>query len=308
MKKEHFHYASADLKTSIHAICWEPDTPPKGIVQIAHGMVEHIERYDDFARFLVAQQFVVVGNDHLGHGKSVTSEKEFGYFGDTKGMQKIVTDMYTLTSMTKKRFPNVPYILFGHSMGSFLTRKYLLSYSTALQGVIICGTSYKPNSLLVAGKQAIVAFATLRGWRHRSPAIDKLVYGGMNYNFQPERTSKDWLTRDTRQVDIYQQDPLCNFMFTLNGYYNLLDFMQQTQKSKSLCEMQKELPVLFIAGDQDPVGDQGKGVKKVEALFKQTGMRDVTCILYPNYRHEVLNEIGNDIVYRDVFDWIQRVV
>ena len=304
MNKKEFWYPSADGVTRIHAIKWEPEGSPVGIIQIAHGMVEYIDRYDRFAFFLTENGYIVTGNDHLGHGESVTDKEKWGYFADNDGTRFMLEDMLYLTKLMKEEYGKLPCYLFGHSMGSFLTRRYLCHYGDELQGAVICGTGQLTIPVLIFGKCLVSVIAAFRGWKYRSSFANQLAFGGMNKAFMPARTKCDWLSRDEKEVDTYLGEERCSFIFTVNGYYNTFCNMLTIQKKSMLNKMPKELPVLFIAGGDDPVGASGKGVQKVVRSFQEIGMKDVKCIIYPEYRHEILNEIGKEQVYEDVLDWL----
>ncbi|CAM4284642.1 lysophospholipase [Erysipelothrix inopinata] len=303
--KETFNFLSTNKKTQIHAQKWTPKTEPKAILQIAHGMVEFIDRYDDFANYLNNHGVLVVGHDHLGHGSSVNSEAEWGYFDEGDASQILINDMRTLMMLTKKDYPNVPYFVMGHSMGSFITRLFICNFSDDIDGVVICGTGQNSKAQLSFARKLTKIMSRTKGWDYRSDMINNLAFGGMNKQFKPARTPNDWLSRDEKQVDIYQAEPRCQFKFTLNGYYHLFDICYQVQETKNLEKMRKDLPVFMISGDKDPVGNNGKNVLKVYEAFKKVGMEDVECTLYPDYRHEILNEIDNEVVYADVLRWIE---
>lgn len=305
MNTQEFSYLSTNKKTPIHAVAWTPDESPTAILQIAHGMAEHIERYENFAEYLTQQGLVVVGNDHLGHGASVLSKEDWGYFEKENGADCVLKDMRQLTLLTKEKYPGIPLFLLGHSMGSFFVRMYLCQYGELLEGAIICGTGQQPNIILSVGKLLTKIFAVFHGWNFRSRFVDNLAFGSMNKPFEPAATSKDWLTRDEQVVKDYLADERDGFVFTLNGYYNLFDIMTYGQNKQNLSKMPKDLPVLFISGANDPVGNMGKGVEKTAEAFRRTGMKRVKVLLYPEFRHEILNELGKEEVYEDVLAWMK---
>ena len=308
MRRVEFAFRSSDQKTQIHAIKWEPDKKPCAIIQIAHGMSEYLARYENFAKVLTSCGILVVGNDHLGHGGSVLSVNELGYFADKDGELCITKDLYRLGEMVRSAYPNIPYFLFGHSMGSFFVRRYMCEYNRNLDGVILSGTGYVPSVSAKAGMALSKTMKSVRGWHYRSKTVNDLITGKLNVPFQPARTPKDWLSRDEAVVDAYIKDPRCGFLFTLNGCYNFFKVLDQIDNSDLLKNMNKDVSVLFISGGDDPVGHFGTDVRKVAADFREAGMKQVDCIIYPHYRHEILNELGKETVYKDVLKWIAGIL
>ena len=303
MKKE-FTYPSKNGRTKIHAIAWKPEREVRAVLQIAHGMVEFVDRYDRFAEVLRAEGIYVVGNDHLGHGQSVTDETRLGFFGEPDGNAFVIGDMHELRLRTEKEFPGIPYFLLGHSMGSFLVRQYIEMYGRGLSGAIISGTGYQSPGTLRAGKMLCTVIGRTKGWQYRSKFINNMALGSYNKTFEPARTSADWLTRDEAVVDAYVAEPLCQFVFTVNGYYHLFRGLEYAQASENLSKIPKDLPILVLAGGKDPVGNFGKDPVKVAEIYRQTGIQDVDCRIYPDDRHEILNELDKEKVDRDILDWI----
>lgn len=306
MKEEHFSFVSNDNSTKIHGVRWIPQGEIKAVLQIVHGMSEHIERYGDLAEYLCEQGVLVVGHDHLGHGGSAASEADYGYFAKENGSQILIRDIHKVCQMTKGEYYGVPYILLGHSMGSFLTRQFLGMYGEELSGAVISGTGYMPAGMLKAAMVLSKIESRIFGERYRSRLLHLMSFGNYNRAFRPNRTEFDWLCRDKQIVDAYIGDVRCGFPFTVNGYYNLFLTMYQIVRKEYLERMPKELPVLFIAGEKDPVGDCGKGVHTVVELFQKQGMKDLECRIYPEDRHEVFNELDKDVVFRDVAAWMQK--
>ena len=304
--KEIFYYESVSGASRIHAVRYLPEGTPRAVLQIAHGMCEFIERYEEFAAYLCEHGFVVTGNDHLGHGGSVTSPEEFGYFAEKNANATVLADIHTLTTMTKTAYPDLPYFLLGHSMGSFYARQYLATYGDELTGAIVMGTGCQPQALVCAGKAITALLAAFKGWRHRSRFVDNMAFGGYNKRFEPARTSKDWLTKDTAIVDAYLADERCTFVFTLNAYHAMFTGINRLYDKKLLAAMPKNLPVLFTAGEDDPVGDFGAGVKRAAAMFRACGMTNVQEKLYPGDRHEILNELDRAQVYADILAWLEE--
>ena len=304
MKKE-FYYPSKDGLTQIHAIEWIPEGEVRAILQIAHGMVEFIDRYDRFATFMASQGFYVVGNDHLGHGKSVTDASQYGYFAKHDGNFCVIGDMLQLREDTRKKYPDLPYFILGHSMGSFLTRQFIEKHGEGLSGAIIMGTGYQPTATLDMAIAMTAVLQQARGGHFRSEMINNMALGAYNASFEPSRTKNDWLTKDEAIVDAYVANPLNQFVFTVNGYYNLFRGLRYAERQENLDKIPKDLPILVVSGANDPVGEFGKGPRLVAQSYQKTGIKDVTLKLYENDRHEILNELDKETVDRDILQWIE---
>ena len=232
-------------------------------------------------------------------------EKEtYGYFCEQDPATVVVRDVHRLKKMTQEDYPGIPYILLGHSMGSFITRNYLFRYGTGIQGAIICGTGSQPG-VVVKFSRAFAAFQGLfLGEKHTAKLIDKLAFGNYNKQVEKQRTSFDWLCRDEAVVDAYIADELCGFTFTVNGFRTLFTLLDRLNKEENLKKMPETLPVLFIAGEKDPVGNYGEGVKKAFRDFQKAGLTTLSMKLYPEDRHELLNELDKEKVYEDIYSWI----
>ncbi len=247
----------------------------------------------------------MAGNDHLGHGKSVTDESQLGYYARHDGNFCLLGDMQQLREDTCRKYPDVPYFLLGHSMGSFLAREFIEKFGEGLSGAIIMGTSYQPMAKLNLAIGLTAVFQKARGGHYRSKMIDNTALGSYNVSFEPARTKSDWLTRDEAAVDAYEANPLNQFMFTVNGYYNLFRGLRYAQRRENLNKIPKDLPILVVSGQNDPVGEFGKGPKIVAETYQETGIKDVTLKLFPDDRHEILNELDKETVDRYLLDWIE---
>ena len=303
-----FTFCSADGKTEIHAVRWEPEGKPTGILQITHGMAEHIERYADFAEYVAGKGMLCVGMDLLGHGKSIVREEQLGFFAQPNPSGVLLEDMHALRTRVQRENPDLPYFMLGHSMGSYLLRKYLAFHGEGLAGALIISTGNVPAAAARMGIQLCKTVAAFRGWNYRSAAIENLALGGGAYKLfdqtgkEPE---KSWLTRDVAIVRRYYADPCCGFRFTVNGFRGLFEAIVFDGSADSTEKLPHDLPLIIASGDQDPVGDLGKGPRAVAERYREAGQRDVTLKLYPDARHEILNELNRAEVWADLFSWME---
>lgn len=297
-----FYYPSRGAG-SIHGCCWSPEEEPKAVVQIVHGIAEHVQRYDEFARYLNEQGYLVVAEDHMGHGQSIGKKGVQGYFHG--GWFAAVEDTYQLLRDTRREYPGIPYFLLGHSMGSFMARTLLCRYpDSGISGVILSGTGWMPNAVLNVGVAACKAFPE----KEPNEKLQKLMFGGYNARVEHPNTAYDWLSRDKRIVNAYMEDPLCGFTATTGLQRDMMTGILYIQNRKNIEQMQKELPVLFVAGADDPVGNYGKGVQSAADAFKTVGMERVDVKLYPLCRHEILNEINRKDIFEDLKKWIEKTL
>lgn len=282
---------------------WIPDNP-RAVVQIAHGMAEHAGRYDRFAGKLMDEGFAVYANDHRGHGKTAGTIDNVGYFADNDGWQRVVQDLRELTEAIQTNHPDLPVFLFGHSMGSFLFRNYIFSNGNDIKGVILSGTGHNPKLLISLGKLVAAWQIRSNGARGKTQLMHNMSFGSFNKPFRPNRTDFDWLSRDDSEVDAYIQDPFCGGVFTAGFYRDLMAGLQEIGCMDNIKTIRKDLPILLFAGDMDPVGNKGKAVKQVHDMYKKAGITDVTLRLYPDGRHEMLNETNRQDVYNDIIAWM----
>lgn len=311
MKKTEIYFDSRDGKSKIHAVRYEPEQPdlkdgrPVAVLQIIHGMAEYIERYEETAKFFTDRGFVVTGNDHLGHGKSVEEGGKYGYFCPGDPATVVVRDVHRLKKMTQSMYPGVPYFILGHSMGSYILRNYLCRYGAGIQGAVIMGTGMPPGALIAAAKAAAALQGLFCGGAHVSRLLDKMAFGDYNKHIADLRTDVDWLSCDEENVDRYKADPLCGFVFTVNGFRTVFELISRIQKTENLEKIPKELPLFFVAGTGDPVGDYGEGVKRAYDSLDDVGMEHLALKLYEGDRHEILNEADGKQVMQDIYDWIR---
>ena len=305
VRSEYF-FTSSDGKTLIHVNQWTPlNRRILGVVQIAHGVAEYGARYAPFAEYLCKHGFVVVANDHLGHGLSRVEGRPMVYLGDQDGWKHAVDDMESIRQRTANIFQGKPYFLFGHSMGSFLARTHLIRYPGTLAGCVLCGTGHMAAPVVAGGKLIADREIHRLGRTAYSELADQLAFGAYNKRFAPNRTAFDWVSLNPENVDAYISDPWCGGKTTLGLFRDMMGGLGFITKQSNMNQMDREMPVLFISGDCDPVGDMGKGVRKAYDCFKKAGLRDVSIKLYHGLRHEILNEKTNQYVYRDVLDWLE---
>ena len=300
-----FTFLSSDGKTQLHAMQWLPVETPRAVLQISHGVAEHIGRYDGFARYLNEQGLAVVGHDHLGHGGSLPEGGTPVYFGDGTPWETVVADIQLLHEQLRREFPGVPLCLMGHSMGSFLARSYLIRYPGTLRAAIIMGTGWQPQAKLAGGRAVAEVVCAAQGPSSASKLVNDLAFGGYNKAFAPNRTGYDWLSADSENVDRYIADPLCGADATVGLFRQMLHGLRFNQRQSNLRRMDADTPVLFVAGDKDPVGSCGKGVIQSHEAFRAAGVRDCTLKLYPGLRHEILNEKPQrDQITNDIETWL----
>ena len=248
---------------------------------------------------------MVVANDHLGHGQSVLSEEDLGYFGPLGSWETVVADIEQLRRLTAEKWPESPYFLLGHSMGSFLARTWLIRHpEVELAGVILSGTGQPAAPVLAAGRMLCDADVLKNGPRHRSLDIYGMAFGSYNKKIEPRRSPYDWLTRDEAVVDAYAADPLCTFTPTSSLFREMLSGLATVGSAREISRMSKDIPIILMSGDADPVGGWGVQVAKVYSLLVRAGCRDVAYKFYPGARHEILNETNRAEVYKDILDWL----
>ena len=294
---------SSTAGPALDARLWRPEGAPRAVVQLVHGMAEHMDRYDPVARRLNRAGLAVIGHTHLGHGPRAQRQ---GYFADHDGWQHLIDDVHRLRGIAQEQFPGLPYLMLGHSMGSFVTRCYLQEHGEGLAGAMLSGTGHFDRKTVTAALAAANLVCLFGGARKPSALIDRLAFGGYNKPFAPGRTDFDWLSRADAEVDKYVADPYCGFLFTGSGYRELFRGLKRLTDLEALRRMPPELPLLLFSGDSDPVGGMGRGVEQVAREMRDAGMKHVEVRLYPGGRHEILNETNRDEVVRDVIIFAEQ--
>ncbi len=299
-------FTSSDGVSRVHGWVYAPSCEPVALLQISHGMCEYIGRYHWFMEALCERGFVVFGNDHIGHGES-SDEENYGFLGEKNGYRHLINDLHRMSVIVKEHYPDLPLFVFGHSMGSFAARLYMAKYGDEINGAVLCGTS-GPNPMAKAGASLAAAIAKVKGAKHRSNTLLKIAFGSYNSRYENPETTHDWLTRDKKVIECYLQDPKCTFCFTAAGFKDLFTMVDKCNRKSWYRSLRKNLPILLISGDMDPVGDYGKGVASVQEKLLENGMQDVSMIIYPEARHELTNEINCNEVLEDVAFWLQQLL
>lgn len=299
-------FPSSDGKNTIHAELFVPsDNNISAVVQISHGMMDYVGRYKGMAEAFCAKGIALCGHDHLGHGDSVKTPDDYGFFASKNGYNYVIDDVKGMNDLIRKEFPGVPVVLLGHSMGSFIARLYSVKYADSIDGLIIHGTA-GPNPATGAGLLLVKLLRAVKGERHRSKFVCSLADGGYNKGFDPAEGDGAWLTRDPSMVADRVGNPKNDFIFTLAGYEDLFTFLGNCNDSQWFREFPMGLPTLIVSGESDPVGGFGKGVRYVYDNLKKNGA-SVQLKLYPEARHELFMETNRNEVFADLIAWIEGV-
>lgn len=292
---------SSDGVHTLRGFALVPENP-KGIFQIAHGMTEHIGRYEAFMRDLAENGFIACGHDHLGHGATAESDGEYGYFAKKDGHKLLCEDVVLFGNAMKKEYPDLPLILLGHSMGSFIVRGAVRRHPDACDALIIMGTSGK-NPLAFPGLAVSRLIRNVRGEKFISKFVLGVAFSSYNKYMESDHPFA-WLTRDEEELKKHDSDPLCAFLFTVSAMCDLILLQSLCNKRSWFKSVPKELPILLISGENDPVGNYGRGVKEVYRRLRSAGVSDVSLRLYPDMRHEILNDIGKENVREDILRFL----
>lgn len=306
MKATEFTFNSCTAKNKIFTRLYEPDGAPVAVLQIVHGMAEHSALYRPFCEYMAERGFAVVVSDHIGHGRSVSSGALYGHFGDKGGLYNVVEDMRNLQSIMKEKYPELPYFMMGHSMGSFIAREFAAAYGSSLAAVVLMGTSAGlSNPVWQAEKAYLELLKSAKGGKAKVQHVADMATGSYNKPFKPNRTKFDWVSSSEEEVDRYVRDPLCGFPLTLQGYIDLGTLLQEVNKDEWYARVPRKLPIYLISGEFDPVGGMGKGVRKIEKKLRDTG-HNVKMTLYPRIRHALVTEINSERVFADIHEFLTK--
>lgn len=296
---------SADGIHTLRGIVYLPEEP-KGILQITHGMAEHIARYDAFMTYLAENGWIACGHDHLGHGKTAQSKEELGFFAEKNGDLLVCEDTFAFGKAVKEAFPSLPLVLLGHSMGSFIVRRTVQLYPEVCDALIIMGTGGK-NPLSPFGNATASLIRTARGAKHVSKLVNHVAFSSYNNRIESEKEFA-WLSRDEKEIEKHDADPLCTFPFTVSAMRDLIRLQALVNRKSWYADIPKELPIFIVSGAEDPVGNYGKGVEEVYSSLLAEGVTDVTRKIYPDMRHEILNELGRETVYEDILSFLSSQI
>lgn len=298
-------------RDGIHTVCADIYAPvgraPRGIVQLSHGMIDYVERYEELADYLTGEGFILAGNNHLGHGKTAADKSELGFFATADGVQLVIKDLHTMNKYLRATYPELPVVMLGHSMGSFLARLYAVKYPHSIKGLIINGTAGK-NPILPIGNALVSLIKLFRGEKYRSKLIAGMAFSGYNSKFPKSEGNYAWLTRDVARVASRDEDPYTSFIFTVSAYSDLFRMLGDCNKASWFKSFPKEMPTLIVSGDMDPVGNYGKGPDFVYKQLLLAGCCNVSLKLYDGARHELFNEINREEYFGDLTAWLEGII
>ena len=301
MNEEFWLTAEDDCELYIRS--WGSDIKDaKAVILISHGMTEHIARYKQLAAFFNGKGFIVYGDDHRGHGRTGEKQGQLGFIAEANGFELLVEDLHLLIQYVKKQHTGLPIFIYGHSMGSFITRNYIQNYSEEVAGVLLAGSGFFPERSSKVGLE----IASFQNPRKESTFMNNLVFGNYNSKIVQKLTSFDWLTRDGQVVDDYIADPLSGYVPTAGFFVDLLTGILQMQDPERNKRIRKDLPMLFISGDADPVGNYSKGVFQAAESYIEAGLSDVIVSLYPDARHELHQETNKEEMFDFLEQWIRK--
>jgi len=299
MKEEKIKIISEVDELEIDCLLIQPEGKIKGVVQLAHGMNEHKERYIDFMKYLAENGYACFINDHRGHGKSLKNKDDIGYFYENEA-KAVIEDLYQITRYLKEKFKGKKIILFGHSMGSMIVRKYIAKYDNKIDGLIVCGSPSK-NINAKLGLAIVKTMEIFKSEKYRSKFVKNLMFNGYD---KDDKLKNSWICNNREIVEKYNADELCQYDYTLNGFENIIRLMIDIYNPKIYRKNNLKLPIYFIAGSDDPVISSIKAWYKAQTFLKDLGYTNISSDLYENMSHEILNELENKKVYEDILNWI----
>ena len=300
------HYVKMSDGYEIYTVVYKPQTPPIGHVHLLHGMAEHIGRYEEFALHLVTQGYIVSGNDHRGHGNSGQKQNQVGFFADKDGFERVTEDVREVLQDVRKDITCDKPILFAHSMGSFIGRRYIQKYGQSVSKIVLSGTGGPVGVSGSIGKWMAKGFGQFKGKQTENQLLNKLTFGKYNDAFKDSKSEFDWLSSDPKEVKKYIDDPFCGFVASNQFFVDLISGLQMIHHTKEIAHIPKDLPILLISGSMDPVSQNGKQIWVIAEQYKKAGLSDVTVLLIEGKRHELLMEIGKEETYEVITKWMEK--
>ena len=300
------HYVKMSDGYEIYTVVYKPSKPPIGHIHFLHGMAEHIGRYEEFATHLVNQGYVVSGHDHRGHGHSGQKQSQVGFFGEKDGFERVTEDVREVLQDVRKDITINSPILFTHSMGSFIGRRYIQKYGESISKIILSGTGGPIGLKGSLGKWMAKGFVSVKGIQTENQLLNKLTFGKYNAAFKDSKTDFDWLSSDPIEVQKYIDDPFCGFVASNQFFVDLLSGLQMVHNKKEIAHIPKDLPILMISGSMDPVSQNGKQLRVVAEQYKKAGLSDITVVITEGKRHELLMEIGREETYEVITKWMEK--
>ncbi len=309
IRTEEMRYDSRDRQTKLYAKKWIPEGTPKAILQIVHGMSEAIDRYDEYATWMAERGIMVIGNDHLGHGKSKTENGTWGYFCKRDPATVVVRDVHRLKKIVQEENPGIPIFIMGHSMGAIIAREYISRYGTGISGAILQATGMQDMKAVKMAKVMAKIIGFFRGDTYQSKFINGLAFGHYNDRIEKPCAPSAWLSHNEENIRKYENDPAYGFTFTINGFLTLGELIRRTQDEDDMYNIPKRLPIYMACGTEDPTGGYGKGIKELYDIYHDVcHIEDVTLKLYEGMRHEIHNETDRLQVYEDEYAFIMRIL
>jgi len=306
MMTKSIQYVEMSDGYDIYTVVYKPEGTPIGHVHILHGMDEHIGRYEEFALYLVSEGYVVTGHDHRGHGHTGKKHNQFGFFCEVNGFERVTEDVREVLQVVRKDLACQSPILFAHSMGSFIGRRYIQKYGHSVSKIVLSGTGGPNNFIQKSGKWLAVAFARIQGKHTSNNMLYKLAFGKFNDDFKDVKTKYDWLSSDAEEVQKFINDPLCGFVASNQFFVDLVDGLNIIHDRKEIERVPKNLPILLISGSLDPVSRNGKDVWAVSEQYKKAGITDITVVIEEEKRHELLNETGKEKTFKLIAKWMEK--
>ncbi len=302
MKKEYYFSTSS---FSLYTTCYIPPQKPKAVILIIHGISEHFGRYNHFATHLCKNGFIVIGCDLPGHGKTVTHEDDFGFFAETNGWHLVSEALYELISEHKNEYSSLPFFLFGHSMGSFLVRTLMIDHQDIADAIILSGTAHYPERILKSGQSFTALTQRISTPKEKNKYLENFLMG---HHYPIAYAAIDWITHNKEYLDDYLDDPLCGHPPTVSLLKDLVEGLHYIQSPQNIVKINKTTPIYFFSGDEDPVGEYGKGVERAIEAYIKAGSQNIDYMIYKNGRHEMIHELNQSNVYKDIIRWMKKQI